>query len=406
MFFFTLFISDPFLTYFDRRAYCSDKCQNLDTASPSISSASSTFSSPRIPYTLGNEVPALIPSALGSAFTNYSHNRNRHSISSSSASSTAWSLLTDSDDDDALVSEYSSQADGTDSMYEGSSKSASFLHSMHTSALSYARRPSGTNNRTTIPYLHRRTSSGSSSGHVRGIPRSAPSHSSAAEEDEYHFDFGFDNDRNAPENEKNLSIITTKEKRSRNRASLPAHFSLLQLSGSPIQPRSSPSSSGTAVRPSPTTPRLPLPGVCPYSSTSLHPTPRGRGRQPGSSRSSRRSDDSISRSRSRPLKLTRIDGVEPEVDWSKLDMNRGRPAVRRNSSPPPKMLLSSVALEDHHRLNMTSGPEDRSRERPKTRGRARMDGQAPMEEAPGYGNGRSGLLHRQRASSRGATGPR
>src|SRR4051794_29810014 len=71
--------------------YCSDECLNYDTTttSPSISSASSVYSSPHLGYALGGEVPPLLPSELGYALKG--HSRDRKSISSSSASSTAWS---------------------------------------------------------------------------------------------------------------------------------------------------------------------------------------------------------------------------------------------------------------------------------------------------------------------------
>ncbi|KJA27060.1 hypothetical protein HYPSUDRAFT_198360 [Hypholoma sublateritium FD-334 SS-4] len=263
----------------DGRPYCSSDCQSEDLSSPSVSSSSSALSSPSIAYAPGGDVPAL---ALGSALKMYAY--------ASSASST----LTDDDDDDA----------------------PSFLYS----ALSYARRPSGTNNHSTVPRLqHRRLSSGSSAGL---FPRSAPVACRPPPED----DLSFDDDRRSE----------CSPARSRARASLPACFSLLKMA-SPAHTASS-SSGHTAARPSPPTPLLPL----------------------------------AARPASIPL---RGRAEEPDDDFPR----RGRAATRRNSSPPPHP----------------------SSERP-TRGRARVEELgAPMSpDAPGYGAGRSGLLHRERTGGR------
>jgi hypothetical protein len=460
------FIRHIIIFIYSRAAYCSDDCQNIDLTSPSISSASSTRSSPHLPYAVGGDVPALVPSALGSALRNC-HGRDHYSISSSSASSTSWSVVTDDDDDDddddvGVGSEHSFQ-DGADSIYDGSVKSASFLHSIRSSAMSYARRPSGTNNRSTVPLLHRRTSSGSSPGHVGGVPRSAPiqSHASAEEDEADTSDFGFssrddlvhDQNDHQPENdcetEKHKSTLT-KAKRKRNRASLPSYFSLLQVGGSSTDHRSSPKSSSsihTVSRPSPPTPKLTLTAIAGFSipNSSIAPPlvasiqatpPRGRRREPGTSRGSRRSRNSKSRSRSwsrsrsrhvvarppdvefeldlEPVPLVSMDrknSVEHVVDWP--PMTRGRATLRRNSSPPPKMRLSIVALDDHNRANATlrksvSGSATDTR---KTRGRAQvqdLDGVGSPVEAPGFGVGRSGLLdRRERATgSRGDAGLR
>lgn len=409
---------------------------------------------------MGGEVPALVPSALGTALNNY-RGRDRYSLSSSSASSTSWSVVTDEEDDDALLGaddEYACLPDGTDSIYEGSSKSANELHPMRLSVLSYARRPSGTNNRSTVPLLHRRTSSGSSSGHVHGAPRSAPIHfnpRSSAEEEEYSSDFGFSlrgdsdtlhihrhhhntlSERNREKGK--CSTLTAKAKRSRNRASLPAYFSLLQTGGSPNHQRTSPvssSSGNTIARPSPPTPKLTLTGLAsglPHSLSyiapsvpAIHATPRGRRREPGTSGGSfRRSDYSRSRSPSRshsrsrhlmrppppPPQLnlkprSRLDSkgsVEQVFDWSNMPVARGRAAVRRNSSPPPKMVLSGVCMN----LESASGYGSAGRTK---RGRARaddLDGMGFSADAPGYGIGRSGLMDREKVvGARGAVGLR
>ncbi|KAF8891226.1 hypothetical protein BD779DRAFT_1670869 [Infundibulicybe gibba] len=423
----------------DGRVYCSDDCQSLDMTSPSISSASSALSSPHLGHTLGGDVPALVPSALGSALKTY-WGRDRVSVSSSSASSTSWSVLTDDDEDDAGLG-VGSEYDGTDSVYEGSTKSANLAHSMGHSALSYARRPSGTNNRSTVPNLHRRTSSGSPSSHVRGIPSSAPNHSHSSTEDEDYSDFGFssryDLDGDEPELHQarawgsvKAKSTLTKPKRNRNRASLPAYFSLLQIS-SPSNENKSPVSSSsvhTISRPSPPTPKLTLTGLAaglPHSATttsitSIHATPRGRRKIPGSSESHQRSEHSDSTgSLSRPstevlahtgepshrVRLDSRGSVEQVFDWSVMDMPRGRTAVRRNSSPPPKMMLSAIALEDHNRAIAAAKKAEAtatSQLQAKTRGRARveeLDGLGLSAYAPGYGHGRSGLLDRARINT-------
>lgn len=351
-------------------------------------------------------------------------------------------MVTDDDDEDAalnVASDYSFQ-DGVDSLYEGGSKSANYPYSMRLSALSYARRPSGTNNRSTVPHLNRRTSFGSSSGHVRGIPRSAPNHSST-EEDEGYSDFGFssrddDLDTHQAEaldrewdDEKPKSTVS-KSKRTRNRASLPAYFSLLQMSSPADEKRSSPmssSSGNTIVRPSPPTPKLTAAGLSQSSVINgiTHATPRGRRRIPGESLSRQSHSRSPHRSRLRqtldhPAKTdavprSRLDSkgsVEQVFDWSNMGLPRGRTSVRRNSSPPPKMMLSAIALEDHNRaLGVTKRAEippaaNAHAYSTRARGRARaeeLDGVGGSEHAPGYGRGRSGLLARERASStRGA----
>lgn len=399
------------------------------------------MSSPQLDYAVGGEVPALVPSALGSALSNFqSRNRNRHSVSSSSASSVSWSALTDEEDNLSVgvEDEYSNHPGGSDaqsSIYEGSSKASSIHHSIKSSAssaLSYARRPSATNHRSTVPLLHRRTSSGSSSG-LLGIPRSAPS-LHLTDDDHYSgagSDFRGEHDTYVSERERDQeqSTISSKPKRSRNRASLPAYFSLLQMSS----PQRSPpiSASVTSSHASPPTPKLALaaghmistskvktlmsvPGV----PSTVEATPRGRRRDTETSRSSRRSE-SRSRSRSRkPSQLFRPNlqpellprgrmdsrsSVEKIFDWTLMPgAPRGRAAVRRNSSPLPKMLLSNTDFDKNS--SVMAGSESRTRTR--TRGRMAVDeleGMGFATEAPGYGIGRSGLLSRERVGpSRGA----
>ncbi|KAJ3972679.1 hypothetical protein EV361DRAFT_797666 [Lentinula raphanica] len=411
----------------DGRIYCSDECQNLDTASPSISSASSALSSPHLSYAIGSEVPALVSSALGKALGGY-HSRDHHSVSSS-ASSTSCSFLTDDEDDDSnFVS--GSEAAYHDDYPEGSSKSNG-LYRILRAPLSYARRPSGTNNVHAGPHAFGRVpTSGSFPGHVYGAPRSAPIHShsqSSADEDTYS-DFGSsgrDEESSSalstPDEDKKRSTLT-KAKRTRNRASLPAYFSLLQVSND-TQPRASLSvsnSSGQSVaRPSPPTPKLTIAGVHhhPYTappSAAMQATPRGRRQELEASRNTRISNhDSVSsRSRSRsdnPFALSALQpsskgsksSIEKVFDWNATSaIPRGRATFRRNSSPPPKMILSSV---DTEQFNIAPrGRKADSTSRIRNRGRvmvSELDGLGGNKDAPGFGHGRSGLLHREHALS-------
>ncbi|KAK0196858.1 hypothetical protein F5146DRAFT_970960 [Armillaria mellea] len=399
----------------DGRAYCSDECQTLDSASPSISSASSAFSSPSLGYAVGGDVPALIPSMLGTALRNFQ--QDRHSVSSSSASSTAWSVVTDDDDDDPILGTGSDPDSAAESIYESTSKSST-SHGLVPRPLSYARRPSGTNTRSTVPRLHSRTSSsGSFSGHVRSL-RSATSHPHTVHDEDGLIDSGF------PSREQDHSTIT-KTRRSRNRSSLPAYYSffpptgaqnsfpICQASSKRASPTISNSSGQTVVKPSPPTPKVSL-GLPPFVS------PRGRRRDLGTSQSSSRSDDSFSCSsrstsdsredpslaRSPPrearfLPRPRLDSrgnKDSVLDFSSVpDPRRGRAAVRRNSSPPPKMTAPMFVFEgrDHYRDNTA---------RPHTRGRARveeLDQVGGSEDAPGLGYGRSGLIDRERGHRTG-----
>ena len=416
-------------TFYYSQAYCSDDCQANDISSPSISSSSSTRSSPNIACAYGDEVPPLLPSALGSALTSYMA-FNHCNVSSSSASSASWSLLTDDEDDDALhhYGSGSSDHDVSDGIYDGSYKSV-------TSALSYARRPSGTNNSSTVPLPHRRMCSDSS--FVQSITRSVPIYShSPADEDENYFGIGslpepvVDADDGDLLSEQDWYRVKPKyqgsktSKRSRNRASLPACFSLLQMTSSK-DIESSPvlsSSGNTIARPSPPTPKPMF-----YSTLSqaqfppnVYSTPRGRRREAVNSQGTRHlmnSSASRSRSGTKPLILeespklvecsfrSRTDlkgSSEKLVDWSSVSgfPHRGRATLRRNSSPLPKMF---IGVEDPAVVLGTAGKnrqeDSRSRSRARTRGRARVEDfgrDAHSTDAPGFGYGRSGLLDRER----------
>ncbi|KAJ6502285.1 hypothetical protein C8R45DRAFT_1092161 [Mycena sanguinolenta] len=396
----------------DERAYCNEFCQSGDLTS---SEASSPFASPS---NAPQDVPALVPSALGRALRAYTAH-DRYSASSSSASSTAWSVVTDDDDDD---SEFDIDL------------SPDARH--RPNALSYARRPSGTNN--PHPRRHCRTASSSSSLVCAAFPQSAPG-------DAPSFRFLDDDDESDVPSEPAIPPVPTitptsskltKHQRKRNRASLPTYFSMLQINNSPAA-ASSPSSPGAgppmytstpsppemttaspvscssgrtvaalvnvAGRPSPPTPKLTL---LAHAHAAQHPS-RGRTCTPSRSRS--------------PSPSRRRDSDEKVADWSR----RGRASVRRNSSsgaasgaPPfydgceqasPRAVAGSGSGEawerdrDASRSREWSRERERERERDETlrrrsgaRGRARVEElEGPGSPAhPGYGFGRSGLLAR------------
>ncbi|KAM6500336.1 hypothetical protein JOM56_003350 [Amanita muscaria] len=401
----------------DGRAYCSGNCENADISSPSLSSASSALSSPHIGHTVGGEVPPLLPSALGVALKKH-RNSDRHSVSSSSASSASWSISTKDEGEEPVLginTDYY-QTDGIEHICE---VNAVNMPPTWSAGLSYTRLPSGTNNRSTVSNIQKQTGS-ISPAHVCGTPRSVPnySHPSAEEEEaQPQLDFGFSSWDSAngyeisrypfPDN----GPTTIKSKHPRNRASLPAYFSLLQLSNPGQKPRSSPissSSNRTIVRratPSPPTPKLALSTgpVRPHTpaSQSTHgdntqETPRGRRRVPGSSRSSRQSG-SHSKDRSRIhydvpctgmlIDLTSQrpeirDAVRHTLNWaSDPCTSRTRNTIKKSGTTPPKNPCGKLDGYINTR-----------------RGRLRMEELDDFSpEAPGYGHGRSGLVDRQRA---------
>ncbi|KAG2349530.1 hypothetical protein BDR05DRAFT_955409 [Suillus weaverae] len=383
----------------DGRAYCSDECENSDMYnSPSISSASSALSSPYIDFTPGGEVPPLMPSALGTALSSNFQKRGRHSVSSSSTSSTSWSLFTDAEEEGyasvGIDDEAAYDGDGLESGVSGDSfaRSAGFLHPCKSSGLSYTRQPSATNNRSTIPLLHRRTSSTSSSGFGQV-------HSSAEDDADSISDVLFHEKPSEREREHNKLTITSKYKKSRNRASLPAYFSLLQVSS---PQRSSPplstSSGNTINRASPPTPKLASLLAISGIRSVTEVTPRGRRREHTTS--------SRSNSRSRARQQTLVPGprerqdsrssVEQVFDWTCAPLPRGRPSVRRNSSPLPKMASSIQQFEETPFVNSI----DETHERRGRFKRNELSGPS-SRDAPGYGNGRSGLRERVRERQRG-----
>ncbi|KAG6889820.1 hypothetical protein C0995_014297 [Termitomyces sp. Mi166 len=396
-------LSTPPLTVHHSQAYCSEDCQSQDASSPSISSASSAVSSPNLGYATGGDVPPLLPSALGSALTKYARSRHHHSVSTSSASS--WSAVTDDEDESyPRLSSYHSKAfyESADSLYDGNSKSANHLDTLKpSSALYYARRPSGTNNRSMVSNPHPRTNL--AHVHVHDIPRSLPLRSHLSTDDDGVYSDVGSSSRDESEPEVPITKLVSSQKSKRTRASLPAYFSLLQMTGKRVSPVSS-SSNHTISRISPPTPKVPLASVnLPRSA------PRGRRRVADHDHEGRSSGESSSRSLSRSRRTLAQLGIaglsccsreaddEDALDNSSVPgLTRGRPAVRRNSSPPPTMMLSADALNNHNRALAAAAMRTDGAHSPfphETRGRLKVETDM---DAPGYGIGRSGLLHRAR----------
>ncbi|PPQ65313.1 hypothetical protein CVT24_011440 [Panaeolus cyanescens] len=417
----------------DGRAYCNDDCQSNDVSSPSISSSSSALSSPSIGFAAGGDVPPLMPSALGMALKGYVPRQSYYS----STTSNPWSAVTDEEEDGAA------HRYGSDFSYHDPSEpdlSSKPAHSVHPNALSYARRPSGINNRSTVPRLNRRLSSGSPAPlRLPGVPRSAPIHSLSSSDDIDSYsdnalsvsDSLDDTDDNDIRSEKAWVDVkpkypVSKSKRSHNRASLPAYFSLLQMKTSSSDTSPDSSSGNTIARPSPPTPKL-LSGTGLVQSGTLrhnplpsaHDTPRGSRQESNASNNQRTNRlASYSRSRSRrapsPERSTHVDfwsleaPPNPTSGWSSAQghLERGRATNRRSISPPSKMLMGTefahVPSETARRVIDRELSPQNSRSRPRTRGRTRledMDTVCLSTDAPGYGNGRSGLVDRERSAN-------
>lgn len=340
-------------------------------------------------------MPALMPSALGNALSNF-RKRDRYSTSSSS-SSVAWSVFTDAEDDEPVVGiddDSGYEADGVEGGIDPSVRSLASHHPAKSSRLMYTRRPSATNHHSTIPLLHRRTSSSSSSGH---IPSPADDELDFVHETSHHSRHELPILSREPDKDK--STVTSKTKKSRNRASLPAYFSLLQIS-SPQRSHGLPPSGNIAdqnPRPSPPTPKLASLLTASGLRSTLESTPRGRRREPEPSQYA----NSRPRSRSRTRQSTmapRQDSrgsVEQVFDWSCAPLPRGRPTARRNSSPLPKMALCMQEFEDPALVAPVAHNERRGRYRTHE-----LEGRRSSRDAPGFGNGRSGLRERERTAGR------
>ncbi|KAH9930614.1 uncharacterized protein B0H18DRAFT_1083730 [Fomitopsis serialis] len=442
----------------DGRAYCSDECESLDTASPSISTSSSALASPYLRSNNGPGSLADVPAL----------HKNRHSISSSSTSSAIWSVSTDEEDELASAGPDEDLLPGSGT--ESAKPADPFLYPFQPrgAGLSYARRPSGTNQRSTVPTLNRHTSATSSPFAGTGSPRSAPPPYSPAEEEFPDVPQTSTSIRSAgphgrgrrnrssfasdPSSEQEIDHETTvTSKPKRNRASLPAYFSLLTTStSSPTPPRAhgrpppADSHSDHAVLPIITS-HTPRRGATyaqsgdAFSQVHFKPQPgpseRGRGRKrdsearsASSRRSTQRSPPRQSRARASPSRSpppcahhrvhigsqarARLDSIEKVADWvsnSPAIPVRGRALTRRNSSPPAteeddiaavrEVLAKSLHFHPDHDDIYVASRDRRGRRRPDEldQGPVAVDGY----RAPGYGAGRSGLISRDCERERG-----
>lgn len=401
------------------RVYCSDECESRDSASPFLSSAtSSAYASPYLPSMKnapGNlDVPALVPSALG--------HRARCSISSSSNSSTAWSAVTDDDEADAYVLNEQYH----DMLSVDGQKSPRYQPS---NGLAYARRPSTTNHRSTVPHLNRHISAASSSASSFGLSHGMPSPFYASTEDDT---------SSVCISELSLHEETDAGsfRRKAKRTSLPAYFSLLQ--GSSVSSAASPPASTSHTRRapsalqaisrslqvSPTTPKVSHATVMlsngevqahiATTSSAASPRERGRGRHRERDPDVRSASSRRSTVRSPPrqrqlseVQRARLDSVEKVAEWMSAS-----PVVtaRRNSSPQRRPRLGFVEALTRGLQGCAVDSEDDDEDKGRTRagereehertmrGRRRVDelDDAPMYDAPGLGNGRSGLKARER----------
>ena len=369
-------------------------------------------------------MPGLIPSALGTALNRYVGTNKPRYLSSSSTSSTSCSGLSEDEDD----SKHLLQCDSDQPIDPN-------CLSVHSQYPVYARRPSGINNRSTVGHFQPRQTSTSCPKYTPGGLRNATIRSSADEEDAYS-DIGFSSADGLETDEHDLALSekgwgaaetaqpgSASQRNRNNRASLPAYFSLLQAKSPSKEFRPSPvsSSSGTIARPSPPTPKLVLSNrqsqaeITAAARPTVLVTPRGRRREADKSHSSRRSGrSSPSRSRSRRHARAESPDCSREAyllsrgvteDIPQVAPPRGRATTRRNSSPTPQVFMGAVdpsILACELDACLPERSPSGSRSRPRTRGRARIEelgGRGFSRDAPGYGNGRSGLVDRGRAMS-------
>ena len=325
------------ITSFHSRIYCSDACQALDD-SPSLSTASSALPSPSLPPVSASSTQEPTSLALGMSLS-----------TAKSAYPPAYSIWYEEEDDGELLSVHPSED--------------ALLRSHD--ALSYARRPSSTNTHSTIPLLHRHSSSSttqSSTGHSTNSAEedsdiSGPTCSSSHHHRRRSYGMPLRPPATAAPSVTSDLPEATVTSRKRNRASLPAYFSLLTL-GAP-HPKSSPtmspprSSVETArARPSPTSARISRPTI-----DSTHA----------------------------------IAGASPSsVPLLTLNPEEYRGRRREPRSPSRAQLRSRSRSPSRSRLHeWISGKGE-------TRGRRRLDelDGLPTDRECGYGRGRSGLRDR------------
>ena len=436
----------------DRRAYCSYDCESLDATSPSISTASSNFPSPHLGFTMSptpdRDIPALLPTALGGSggpLQNYSRYR---SINNHPAAIPRYSALSPWSSGQYTEDE-NDHPDHT-TFYDPNEKH------LPSSGLNYARRPSSTNWHSTIPRPRpvRASDSGASSP-VRssvGAPRSAPSLAlsptppSSGADDELSDGI---NDKDSTLRVNTSSPITkvtsritkTSASKKRNRASLPAYFSLLALT-SPSQGKQSPQrvSSTAGVNTSrniskPSHHVKTAPSTSAITPTTVHANQsdsssafeeassrgraeRGRSRHRGPDSSTSPGARNDSRNRSPPRFRTmaspprssvtavspcppssrrrqrgrRIESHEKVSDWVSTSVDpesRLRSRSRRYSNESDEDEDRNWRLRDTAGYNIGIGGERRGRRRTNELDAAPVNG-------PGFGSGRSGLRDRER----------
>ncbi|KAH9989081.1 hypothetical protein BJV74DRAFT_458116 [Russula compacta] len=278
----------------DNRIYCSDTCQALDDTSPSLSTASSAWPSPSLPPVAAPSTQEPSSLSLGMSLS-----------SAKPAYPPTYPIWYDDEDDVELHAVHPPEEDALLRPHD---------------ALSYARRPSSTNTHSTIPLLYRHSSSStthSSTGHSTNSAEEDSDISGPTSSSHHHrrrsYGVPLRPPAPLPTSEVPEATVTS---RKRNRASLPAYFSLLTL-GAPharssltmSPPRSSVETA--RARPSPTSPRLSRPtidnthalaGMSPSSVPILTLNPeeyRGRRREPASPLRVRPRSRSRSRSGSR-----------------------------------------------------------------------------------------------------------
>lgn len=366
------------------RAYCSDECLPSPNSPSSSSVASSAYSSPILfaAHGKGGDVPPLSKGALGpSLHTKY------HGVytTTSSSSSTSWSA--DTDEEDALKGE------------DNGTTPSSFQH-ISQAGIYYTRRPSMTAHPST-PTFRARSSYGLGVTNNGLYPQSAPHGSHvvrSGHKDGRKSSGNIGNDTNSSTDADALDS-TVKDKRSRNRTSLPAYFSLMKMSGT--RSREDMTHAGSpnhrVSRPSSPVPTFSHAMASPSGKTSpvsLITLTRGRRREAGPPRATQQSSPSRSPSRTRYHVSAHQNSVEKVSEWT----NTMIPAKHIKSHPRHgQAVLSSDGMQRH----VADAPVVQKREssRRSSRGRAHvdeLDGIGTTENAPGYGHGRSGLLSRER----------
>lgn len=438
----------------DRRAYCSYDCESLDATSPSISTASSNFPSPHLGFTMSGtpdrDIPALLPTALGGSggpLQNYSRYRN---VNNHPAAIHRYSAL----------SPWSSgqyTEDENDHPDHAAFCDPSEKH-LPSSGLNYARKPSSTNWHSTIPHPRLvRTSDSGASSPVRssvGVPQSAPSlplsptpPSSGADDELSDCINNKESTLRANPSVKTPSSVTkTSASKKRNRASLPAYFSLLALtSSSPGRQSSRRVPSTTGANTSRNIPKSPphmktAPSTSAITPTTVHANQsdssssafeeaslrgraergRSRHRGPDSSTSPGARNDSRNKSprlctvvsppRSsvtaavsvspcqptsrRPHRGRRIESHEKVSDWVSISIDpeaRLRSRSRRYSNESDEGEDRDWRLRDAVTYNHGADGERRGRLRAHE-----LDTSPAYVNGPGFGKGRSGLRDRER----------